>query len=528
MSLNAKNPSWARPLPQRLRSVVVAAGLQLVAMSAFAISGSGTFTITSPSSVPSGSVTETVSGAYTTPLGDTGSFTLTRDSSTGYITAAGGSPTGPSFETGANGITARNSVCESVKHSTLTYCKDSPDKFVYTLTLSPAPNSGPLTIEVVQGSSPVGNSEVATIQFEYAPGASGVLAANPAVKLHSQNPSNVADTSTPQIRTFDSNTPTLDKASPLPGANTALSAPTSIFSGDKVQSLAAYNASTNVSGTTYDGSRYRFDFVNATTVRVTYTGNMKGDSNLTTRVGETFNEWIGFGVRSGPVAKDDLYRVPTSGATTASVLGNDTMGGAPATGTNSTVTPTGTPPTGLTLNADGTITIAANTAPGTYTIPYKVCSKLATTPESCATATATVVVEGAIPANDSYGPIPSAAGATTASVLANDKVNLGDGKGDVAAVLGANGNATLTPGTSPVTGLTMNSDGTITVAANTAPGTYSYPYTLCAVPATTPPPVQPPQRRSSSPPRPRPSTTRHRPCRRRPAAPRRRCWPMTR
>jgi hypothetical protein len=231
MSLNAKNPSWARPLPQRLRSVVVAAGLQLVAMSAFAISGSGTFTITSPSSVPSGSVTETVSGAYTTPLGDTGSFTLTRDSSTGYITAAGGSPTGPSFETGANGITARNSVCESVKHSTLTYCKDSPDKFVYTLTLSPAPNSGPLTIEVVQGSSPVGNSEVATIQFEYAPGASGVLAANPAVKLHSQNPSNVADTSTPQIRTFDSNTPTLDKASPLPGANTALSAPTSIFFG---------------------------------------------------------------------------------------------------------------------------------------------------------------------------------------------------------------------------------------------------------------------------------------------------------
>ena len=33
----------------------------------------------------------------------------------------------------------------------------------------------------------------------------------------------------------------------------------------------------------------------------------------------------------------------------------------------------------------------------------------------------------------------------------------------------------------------MNADGTITVAAGTTPGTYSYPYQICTIPATTPP-----------------------------------------
>ena len=157
MSLNAKNPFWARPLPQRLRSVVVGAGLQLVAMSAFAIGGSGTFTITS--SNPVATATEAASGTYKTPIGDTGSFVLQRVSSNGYITAAGnGTPgsnttTAASFAAGvANGITARNNVCE-VGTSSLTYCnnatwatKDNPDQFVYTLTLTPAVGSGPLTI----------------------------------------------------------------------------------------------------------------------------------------------------------------------------------------------------------------------------------------------------------------------------------------------------------------------------------------------------------------------------------------------
>ena len=327
---------------------------------------------------------------------------------------------------------------------------------------------------MVQGSSTSGNSEGATIRIDHN-GASGVLAANPNVMLHPQNPTDVRNGSFPQLRALGP--AELSTASTLPAANTALAQLTPIPSGTTVQQLAANNAN----------SAYRIDAVNATTLTVTYTGNMRGDGTYANRLGETYSEWIGFGVRSAPVAKDDSYRVPTSGATTASILANDTIGGATATTSNATVAAMGAVPAGLTLNTNGTITIAANTAPGTYTIPYKVCSNPATTPQSCATATATVVVEGAIPADDAYGPIPSATGATTASVLANDKVNLGDGNGNVAAVLGTNGNATLTPGTSPVTGLTMNSDGTITVAANTAPGTYSYPYTLCAVPATTPP-----------------------------------------
>lgn len=361
----------------------------------------------------------------------------------------------------------------------LTYCnnanfatQDNPDQFIYTLTLAPAVTSGPLTIEVVQGDSVVGNSEGATIKFDHN-GASGVLAANPSVILFAQNPTNVQGQSVPQIRALGA--ATLDKSVPLPPANSALGSMSPVSSGTTVQQLAAANSS----------SAYRFDFVNATTVTVTYTGNMLGDAGYTNRLGETFNESIGFGVRSAPLAKDDSYRVPTSGTTTASVLANDTMGGVTASTTNATVTATGAVPAGLTLNADGTITIAPNTAAGTYSIPYKVCSNPATTPESCATATATVVVAGSVPVNDSYPPIAAATGGATASVLANDKVNLGDGNGDVPAVLGTN--ATLTPGAAPATGLTMSADGTITVLANTAPGTYQYPYTLCVVPATTPP-----------------------------------------
>ncbi|WP_162338811.1 DUF7507 domain-containing protein [Pseudoxanthomonas japonensis] len=81
--------------------------------------------------------------------------------------------------------------------------------------------------------------------------------------------------------------------------------------------------------------------------------------------------------------------------------------------------------------------------------------------------------------NDSYN-VP-AAGGTTASVIANDTTN------NVAAVIGTN--VTLTPGAAPVPAvgsITMNANGTITVVANTAAGSYSYPYQICTIPATVP------------------------------------------
>jgi hypothetical protein len=74
--------------------------------------------------------------------------------------------------------------------------------------------------------------------------------------------------------------------------------------------------------------------------------------------------------------------------------------------------------------------------------------------------------------NDSYSGINGLVGATTATVLANDTL--------FGAILSA-GDINLTPGTapSPAAGsITMNANGTITVAAGTAAGTYSYPYQI--------------------------------------------------
>ena len=85
--------------------------------------------------------------------------------------------------------------------------------------------------------------------------------------------------------------------------------------------------------------------------------------------------------------------------------------------------------------------------------------------------------------NDSFAVTPTASGGTTASVVLNDTTTNGG-----AITLGTN--ATLTPGTAPTPtagSITMNaSTGVITVAAGTTPGTYSYPYTICTVPATNP------------------------------------------
>ncbi|MCX7557062.1 GEVED domain-containing protein, partial [Xanthomonadaceae bacterium JHOS43] len=76
-------------------------------------------------------------------------------------------------------------------------------------------------------------------------------------------------------------------------------------------------------------------------------------------------------------------------------------------------------------------------------------------------------------------PIDGVAGGTTPSVIGND--TLGNGP----TVIG--GNASLTPGTPSDPALVMNPDGTITVPPLMPPGTYTYPYTICMVPATTPP-----------------------------------------
>ena len=162
-----------------------------------------------------------------------------------------------------------------------------------------------------------------------------------------------------------------------------------------------------------------------------------------------------------------------NGSTISSVLANDTFNGLPIVPAAITLTPGASPSPKITMNPDGTITVAAGTPAGTYSYPYTICENL--NPLNCSTATVTIVIEAApiVATNDNPASINGASGGSTPTVLANDSLN---GAPVVPAAI------TLTPGSAPTPAagsITMNLDGTITVAAGTTAGTYSYPYTIC-------------------------------------------------
>ncbi|MGR0482687.1 MAG: DUF7933 domain-containing protein [Candidatus Electronema sp. V4] len=121
---------------------------------------------------------------------------------------------------------------------------------------------------------------------------------------------------------------------------------------------------------------------------------------------------------------------------------------------------------------------AVGTLPNTATVDPN--NSVAEAIETNNIGTDTVTVTPSVDAvDDSFGPVPGAAGGSTPSVIGGDTAN------GAAAVTGTN--VSLSPGLSPNAGLTMDPlTGIITVAAGTAPGTYSYPYTICTKPATTP------------------------------------------
>jgi large repetitive protein len=165
-----------------------------------------------------------------------------------------------------------------------------------------------------------------------------------------------------------------------------------------------------------------------------------------------------------------------SGATTLSVLGNDTLNGTPVTLGNVILTP-GTAPTSaagsIAMNPDGTVTVAPGTTAGTYSYPYTICEQL--NPTNCNTAIATIVVNPAplVATDDTPPSINGATGTTILSVLGNDTLN-----GNPVTL----SSVTLTPGTAPTPAagsIVMNPDGTVTVTSGTTGGTYSYPYTIC-------------------------------------------------
>jgi len=178
-------------------------------------------------------------------------------------------------------------------------------------------------------------------------------------------------------------------------------------------------------------------------------------------------------VNSTPiVANDDTHTITNglTGGTTPSVLTNDSLNGNGNPSTNSVTLTWLNVPSGLRTNTNGTVTVPAGTASGTYTVTYRICEKL--NPSNCDTATLTIKVGSApIVANDDTHTITNGlTGGTTPSVLTNDSLN-GNGNPSTNSV-------TLTWLNVP-SGLRTNTNGTVTVPAGTASGTYTVTYRIC-------------------------------------------------
>ena len=164
------------------------------------------------------------------------------------------------------------------------------------------------------------------------------------------------------------------------------------------------------------------------------------------------------------------------GTTTKSVFDNDLKGTTPINPSDVNLT-WGTTPSGITTNNDGTLTVAPNTPAGTYTVSYTICEKA--NPTNCSTATATVKVITLDAVNDGTKVLPKTGGNIT--VLNNDIYGAPTG---VTSVTTANVSLTITYN-GGISGLTVNSDGTLNVPASTPAGTYNnVEYRICTL--TTP------------------------------------------
>ena len=156
------------------------------------------------------------------------------------------------------------------------------------------------------------------------------------------------------------------------------------------------------------------------------------------------------------------------------VLDNDTINA--ATLNPDDIMLTATPTASLAVNSDGTVEVAPNTPPGTYTIDYTIC--LLAEPMNCDTATVTVVVEPVnnvlVAVDDDFTDSPVAGNTggvvPNVSVLDNDSLNgLDITLSEVTITADANGP------------FIINTDGTVSVNPNTPAGTYTMDYDLCEI-----------------------------------------------
>ena len=178
------------------------------------------------------------------------------------------------------------------------------------------------------------------------------------------------------------------------------------------------------------------------------------------------------------IANNDTATVARSTGGDINVLSNDSVNGAPATTANAVVSIVNANGTGATVTSDGKVHIPGGTLPpGTYNITYKICDK--NNPSLCgAPATIALTVNNStIQANnDDPETLTFAtsvayaknADSSTFNVLANDRLS------------GVAPNTTqvdIIPVTT-ATGVSIESDGRIKVAASTPAGVYTLTYKI--------------------------------------------------
>ena len=166
------------------------------------------------------------------------------------------------------------------------------------------------------------------------------------------------------------------------------------------------------------------------------------------------------------------------GGTTVVLTANDTLNGNPVViGTNPgevSISIVGTLQTGLTLNANGTITVSPSTPKGDYNVEYVIC-EVGAVPANCDSVTIVVpVTSGDLVANPDT--VSSVVGLNTnqtlnVNVLDNDTKN--GQKLDPSDV-----NLTVSK-PDPKGYLVLNPDGTLTLEANAPAGDYELEYTIC-------------------------------------------------
>ena len=165
-----------------------------------------------------------------------------------------------------------------------------------------------------------------------------------------------------------------------------------------------------------------------------------------------------------------------TGGDAGDVTTNDTLNGVAVTDSEITISVTNDGGlTGVTIAADGTLSVPAGTPAGSYAVTYQICENL--NPTNCDTATATVTVDAAVlDAVDDATPaelssVNGYTGGDAGDVTTNDTLNgVAVTDSEIAITVTNDGG---------LTGVAIAADGTLSVPAGTPAGSYAVTYQIC-------------------------------------------------